>query len=124
MSNTLTLALIQSNLFWEHPDRNKQHLSKTIESIDEPVDLIVLPEMFTSGFTMNAMTVAEPMNGQSVQWLKRLAKEKNAAISIMSMPYIFLTHIWYGIRFMQGFLLTRKLSSQLKDVTRRESMSR
>ena len=44
------------------------------------VDLIVLPEMFTSGFTMNAVSVAETMDGDTIHWLKQIAKQRNVAI--------------------------------------------
>jgi omega-amidase len=57
------------------------NLFKKIESISQSVDMIVLPEMFTSGFTMNASDVAETMNGETVNWMKDLASKKQAAIT-------------------------------------------
>jgi len=81
MENELKIALIQSDLFWENPEQNRINFNKKIEAISEDVDLIVLPEMFTSGFTMNASIVAETMNGDSIVWLKKLAREKNTAIT-------------------------------------------
>jgi omega-amidase len=57
------------------------NLFKKIESISQSVDMIVLPEMFTSGFTMNASDVAETMNGETVNWMKGLASKKQAAIT-------------------------------------------
>ena len=54
MKNELKIALIQSDLVWENPKQNRINFTKKIEAISEAVDLIVLPEMFTSGFTMNA----------------------------------------------------------------------
>jgi predicted amidohydrolase len=81
MANKLTVALVQTHLYWEHPQNNKKHFEQHIESIEEAVDVIILPEMFTSGFTMEPQKVAEAMNGETVQWLKALAQSKQAAIT-------------------------------------------
>lgn len=81
MSNALKIALIQSELIWENPEKNRINFSKKILSIKEDIDLIILPEMFTTGFTMNPYDVAETMRGESIKWLKKLAKEKNTAIT-------------------------------------------
>lgn len=74
-------ALIQTPLFWENPIKNRVYLNEQINSISQYVDLIVLPEMFTSGFTMNPKNVAETMQGETISWLKELAKSKNCAIT-------------------------------------------
>lgn len=80
MSKSLTAALIQTNLVWENPAANRRVFTDKINAITTSVDLIVLPEMFSSGFTMNAKKVAESMDGTTISWLKSLAKEKEAAI--------------------------------------------
>lgn len=80
MSKSLTVTLIQTNLVWENPSENRRILNDKINAISRRVDLIVLPEMFSSGFTMNAKEVAEPMDGTTIAWLKSVAKEKDAAI--------------------------------------------
>ncbi|MFV8341372.1 nitrilase family protein [Flavobacterium sp. XS2P39] len=77
----MKIGLIQSSLYWENPKQNRDYFEKKINAIDEKVDLIVLPEMFTSGFTMSPENVAETMLGETVKWLKVLAKAKNAAIT-------------------------------------------
>jgi omega-amidase len=77
----MKLALIQSSLFWENPEMNRKKLGEKINSIAEEVDLIVLPEMFTSGFTMQPNAVAETMQGETITWLKNLAEAKNAVIT-------------------------------------------
>jgi omega-amidase len=74
-------ALIQTSLFWENPNKNRAYLTEKIDSISQYVDLIVLPEMFTSGFTMNPENVAETMQGETISWLKETAKTKNCAIT-------------------------------------------
>jgi predicted amidohydrolase len=77
----MKVALIQAPLVWENPKQNRNYFENKINSIRETIDLIVLPEMFTSGFTMNPKAVAESMLGESVLWLQALAKAKNAAIT-------------------------------------------
>ena len=80
MQDNLKIAIIQSNLIWEHPQENRDYFSEKIMSIQEEVDIILLPEMFTSGFTMTPAGVAEPMDGETVTWMTQLANAKNAAI--------------------------------------------
>ena len=77
----MKVALIQSSLFWEDPKANRNNFEEKINAISEKVDLIVLPEMFTSGFTMNPKDVCEAMDGETVLWLKLIAKAKNSAIT-------------------------------------------
>lgn len=77
----MKIALIQTSLIWENPLENRSHLAQKITGFMEDVDLIVLPEMFSSGFTMNPKAVAETMDGETVSWLQHLAKAKNAAIT-------------------------------------------
>ncbi|EDP98318.1 amidohydrolase [Kordia algicida OT-1] len=77
----LKIALIQTNLIWEDPLQNRIQLAEKINAITEMVDMMVLPEMFTSGFTMNPENVAETMEGETISWIKKLAKAKNTAIT-------------------------------------------
>jgi len=77
----MKIALIQSSLAWQNPEKNRKKLGEKINAISEHVDLIVLPEMFTSGFTMEPNIVAETMQGETIVWLKHLAKAKNSAIT-------------------------------------------
>lgn len=80
MDTVLNIAIIQSDLVWENPEQNRLNFSEKINAISGTVDLIVLPEMFTSGFTMFPQFVAEAMDGKTIQWMQSLAKAKNAAI--------------------------------------------
>lgn len=77
----MKIALVQTTLAWENPMENRSRLAQKINGFMEDVDLIVLPEMFSSGFTMNPKAVAETMEGETVLWLQHLAKAKNAAIT-------------------------------------------
>lgn len=77
----MKIALIQSSLFWENPQANRNHFEEKINAIKEKVDLIVLPEMFSTGFTMNPKAVFETMQGETFLWMQSLAKAKNCAIT-------------------------------------------
>lgn len=77
----MKIAIIQTELSWENPNENKALLKEKINAISQYVDLIVLPEMFTSGFTMNPKNVAQTMQGEAISWLKEIAKEKDCAIT-------------------------------------------
>ncbi|WP_426483664.1 nitrilase family protein [Flavobacterium sp. 2] len=77
----MKIALIQSDLHWENTLENRKNFESEINSIDSEVNLIVLPEMFSTGFTMNAAAVAETMQGETILWMKEVAKQKNAAVT-------------------------------------------
>ena len=81
MKNNLDIALVQTNLVWENPEQNRKNLVEKIKSISGNVDIIILPEMFTTGFTMDAASVAEIMTGETIDWLKTIASKKNCAIT-------------------------------------------
>ena len=76
----LTLTIVQTNLYWEEREKNLDHFGQLIEGIVEPTDLILLPETFNTGFSINPSTCAEPMEGPSMQFLRKMAFEKNAVI--------------------------------------------
>ncbi len=67
--STLTLSLIQTATCWHDPQRNHALFADYFAQVPEDSQLVVLPEMFTSGFTMAPASVAEPMDGPSVNWL-------------------------------------------------------
>jgi len=77
----MKIALIQSPLVWENPKLNRDYFNEKINTLTEKVDLIVLPEMFSTGFTMNPHIVAETMQGETVLWLQSLARERHCAIT-------------------------------------------
>jgi len=85
MQNILKITFVQTDLFWENIEQNIEHFNKQILEISEPTDVIVLPEMFSTAFSMNT-AFAEEMNGKSMQWMAQIAKQKNVAIcgSIMT----------------------------------------
>lgn len=75
----LRVALVQSILHWEQPEANRKHFEQVIQKIDQEVDIVVLPEMFTTGFTMNT-SLAEPMNGPTLNWIQQIAQTHNHCI--------------------------------------------
>ncbi len=77
---SLTLTLIQTDLVWENIDANLAHLEEKINSISTRTELIVLPEMYSTGFTMQPEKLAETMDGKAVVWMKRIATTKKVII--------------------------------------------
>ena len=77
----LTITTIQTNLFWEDKTANLQLLEEKINSIKEKTEIIVLPEMFTTGFSMKPELLAETMEGETVQWMKRISAEKKIILT-------------------------------------------
>ena len=76
----LTVTLIQTELDWEDVAANLRRFDRLIDSLQVATDLIVLPEMFTTGFSMNAAALAENMNGRAVGWLRETARRTAAAV--------------------------------------------
>lgn len=79
--STLTISLIQTHLHWENKPANLQMLEEKIMSIAEKTELVVLPEMFSTGFSMRPEELAETMEGETVQWMKRIAAQKKVILT-------------------------------------------
>jgi omega-amidase len=77
----MNITIIQTYLFWEDREKNLNHFEKLVSSISSPTDIIILPEMFTTGFTMNPEKNAEDNLGAGFQWMQKIAKQKNAIIT-------------------------------------------
>lgn len=78
---SLTFSLIQTNLFWEDKQANLEMLETKILSIQEPTQVVVLPEMFATGFSMQPHLLAETMDGECVQWMKKIATQKRIILT-------------------------------------------
>jgi predicted amidohydrolase len=76
----LKITLVQTPLHWESVEKNISMFDELLNNVKEQTDLIIFPEMFSTGFTMNT-AVAETMDGKSIAWLKEKAKEKNCVIT-------------------------------------------
>lgn len=78
---SLTFTLIQTQLHWENKNANLQMLEQKINGIKDKTHIVVLPEMFNTGFSMKPEQLAEEMNGATVQWMKRLAATKKIILT-------------------------------------------
>jgi omega-amidase len=79
--SSLTITLIQTNLFWENKKANLEMLQQKIEGIKEKTEIVILPEMFTTGFSMKPELFAETMDGETVQWMEKTAAEKKIILT-------------------------------------------
>lgn len=77
----MKIVIIQTGIEWENPGSNLLKLDRMIDDSVEGYDLILLPEMFTTGFTMKSFQMAERMDGVSVTWMQETARKKDAAIA-------------------------------------------
>jgi len=71
--SSLALTIIQTDLSWENKAANLQRLKEKINAIEERTEIVVLPEMFTTAFSMQPELFAETMEGETVQWMKEIA---------------------------------------------------
>lgn len=79
--SALTITTIQSNLIWEDKTVNLQLLQQKIDSIEEKTEIVVLPEMFSTGFSMRAAELAETMDGDTVEWMKMVSNKNNIVLT-------------------------------------------
>lgn len=77
--STLTITTIQSKIFWEDSAANMRMLQQKIESINESTEIVILPEMFSTGFSMQTGLLAETMDGETIDWMKKVSN-KNGII--------------------------------------------
>lgn len=80
MKNELTITLVQTDNHWERIEDNLTMLSDKIYGIGEKTDILVLPELFTTGFTMTGENLGEPMDGKTVKWMKDWARRKDCLV--------------------------------------------
>lgn len=77
----MKVTLLQTDLVWEDKRANLQRIEQHLSTIDSATELLILPEMFTTGFTMNPNPVAEAMDGPTIQWLQKTAMTLDAAVT-------------------------------------------
>jgi omega-amidase len=98
----LRISIIQTPLYWEDKKANLDMFQKKIEGLSDDPELIVLPEMFSTGFSMKKESFAETMTGPSVEWMRKTAGKKGAIITgsiivredIEGVPSYFNRLIW------------------------------
>ena len=81
MSDTLNISIIQGPLVWEDAIKNRAYFSEKIKPLQKKTNCIVLPEMFTTGFSMNTKALAESTDGVTLKWMQDEAKKAEAAIT-------------------------------------------
>lgn len=79
--SSLNFTLVQTSLHWENKELNLQMLEEKINTIQQPTHIIILPEMFSTGFSMKPEQLAEKMDGTTVKWMKRIAAEKKIILT-------------------------------------------
>jgi predicted amidohydrolase len=79
-STPFHLLALQLDLRWQQPDANRTHIRRWVENYVGEADLILLPEMFTTGFTMEAEAWAEPVDGPTCRWMQELAQERGCLV--------------------------------------------
>jgi predicted amidohydrolase len=79
--STLTITTIQSHLHWQDKAANLKMFEEKIDSIKEKTEIIVLPEMFSTGFVIHPGNLAETMEGETLQWMKRVAAKKKVILT-------------------------------------------
>lgn len=77
----LKIVIIQADIAWEDIDQNLNNFDIKLNQIVDTPELIILPEMFNTGFTMNVAKCAEDVNGKTINWLKKKASEKKCIIT-------------------------------------------
>jgi len=77
----LRISLVQTEVIWENPDANRKKLDQLLKPLRGLTDLILLPEMFVTGFSVQALSLAEPMSGTTVAWMLQKARETEAALA-------------------------------------------
>ena len=78
---TLTITTIQTNLHWEDKEANLLMLEKKINALEGATEVVVLPEMFNTGFSINPAKLAEAMDGETMAWMKRMSAENKVIIT-------------------------------------------
>ncbi|MDB5130063.1 amidohydrolase [Mucilaginibacter sp.] len=79
--DNLKITVYQGYLFWENTDKNLQNISLRLSGIREKTNLIILPEMFNTGFTMNAEALGETMDGKTMQWMQKTAQKFECVVT-------------------------------------------
>jgi predicted amidohydrolase len=111
----LQVAWIQTHLHWENPEANRAHFEELIWQLPHNQDLIILPEMFTTGFAVQAKHLAEPMNLHTHKWMKQMAAQTGAVLAgsvmVSDQNQIFNRLIWQTPDGFTGWYDKRHLFS-------------
>ena len=78
---SLSIAILQTSLFWEDRAQNLRAIGEKLAALPSNIHLTILPEMFSTGFSMNPSRLAETMEGSTIQWMKQVAAEKKTSLT-------------------------------------------
>lgn len=78
---SLNVTLVQSSLVWENREENLLNFQEKLQELKGATDLIVLPEMFNTGFSMRTERLAEEMNGPTIKWMRQMSRDLDAVIT-------------------------------------------
>ena len=81
MKNTLKISLVQTDIAWEDIDANLLHLNDLIYKVDSDTDIVILPEMFSTGFSMETEKLAEDFEGKTLRWMRSSAERYDIALT-------------------------------------------
>jgi len=113
MIEQITVCQVQAKLIWEHIDANLDLIEGMLGELTPEADLILLPETFSTGFTMQSDLFAEGEDGKALNWMKRMAIEKQCYLSgsviIRENDYIFNRLYWISPQGIEGFYDKRHL---------------
>lgn len=79
--SSLSFTIIQTHLFWEEKTTNMRMLEQKISGIEDKTEIVILPEMFNTGFSMNPGVLAESMNDETVAWMKKVSRENGIILT-------------------------------------------
>lgn len=103
----LIFTTIQSNLHWENKSANLEMFEKKILGINEKTNIVLLPEMFSTGFSMQPELFAETMDGETVNWMRHLSKQKNiilgGSIMVFENGEYFNRFVWMQPNGQYGY---------------------
>ena len=103
----LIFTTIQSNLHWENKSANLEVFEKKILGINEKTNIVLLPEMFSTGFSMQPELFAETMDGETVNWMRHLSKQKNiilgGSIMVVENSEYFNRFVWMQPNGQYGY---------------------
>ncbi|MGK7396275.1 MAG: amidohydrolase [Candidatus Cyclobacteriaceae bacterium M3_2C_046] len=115
----LIVTTIQSDLYWHNIEANLGMFEEKIWSIGETTDLIILPEMFNTGFTMDAESFAEPINSRTFRWMKQQAAQTGSVVMgsyiVRETDQLFNRLIWMEPSGNYDFYDKRHLFSMAKE---------
>ena len=96
--SALTISLIQAPLHWENPEENRRMFGEYFAKLDSRTELVLLPEMFSTGFSMQAAALAETMDGPTVGWMREMAARHRKVVAgsliIREGEYFFNRLVW------------------------------